>query len=73
MHRKIIIVLAFLAILVNTRSCRTHRGGKEGWRPFAWYGFSGYQAGGDWTGIVPATTTQDKPQPLKPIQGCSRK
>ena len=46
---------------------------KEGWRPFAWYGYSGYQARGDWCGVVPGTTTTDKPLPLIPAEVCSRK
>lgn len=37
------------------------RGNSEGWRPFAWYGapVGTYQGGGDWDGIVPATTSVD--------------
>ena len=53
----IAVVLAAFAIMsVNAK--------KEGWRPFAWYGYPGYQARGDWTGVDPATRRVDKPLPL---------
>lgn len=73
MHLKILLAFALLALFLNTR-------GKEGWRPFAWYGYpgvkagdnGGYQARGDWCGIVPATTTQDNPLPLIPFKACGK-
>jgi hypothetical protein len=73
MHLRILLLLAVLAVFINSRAC------KEGWRPFAWYGYPGvksgemgYQARGDWCGIIPGTTTQDKPLPLVPFKPCSR-
>lgn len=45
---------------------------KEGWRPFAWYGYPGetpgsvgYQARGDWCGVDKATRKVDAPLPLR--------
>ena len=52
---------------------------KEGWQPFAWFGYPGtapgtvgYQARGDWCGIDPATRTSDKPLPLIAPRPCAR-
>ena len=66
------LVLAFF--LMKSKS------GKEGWRPFAWYGYPGtkpgtlgYQARGNWCGVDPATRTVDKPLPLVPPMSCGRK
>jgi hypothetical protein len=77
MHLRLLFIFAVAAMLINSRACGC--GGKEGWRPFAWYGYPGvkpgqmgYQARGDWCGIVPGTTTQDKPLPLVPFKACSR-
>ena len=74
MHLRLLFLLFVLAALLINCSC-----GKEGWRPFAWYGYPGvksgemgYQARGDWCGVVPGTTTQDKPLPLVPFKACSR-
>ena len=59
-----IFLLMFIAVFLILRQ-------KEGWRPFAWYGYPGtdvgtvgYQARGDWCGIVPATRQVDPPIPL---------
>lgn len=69
-----LILVAILAVIA-LRSSTT-----EGWRPFAWYGYPGtsgagsvgYQARGDWCGIVPATRTVDKPIPLIPAEKCGK-
>ena len=52
---------------------------REGWRPFAWYGYPGskkgslgYQARGDWCGVDKATRTVGKPLPLIAPSGCGR-
>jgi hypothetical protein len=54
-------------------------GGREGWQPFAWYGYPGekpgsvgYQARGDWCGIQRATTGPvPKPLPLIAPRRCA--
>lgn len=73
MHTTILIALALLAFLIV-------KGGSEGWRPYAWYGYPGtkpgtvgYQARGDWCGIVPATIKVDKPLPLIAPAVCNRR
>ena len=81
MHLKILLAFVILALFVNSKGCGCgKKSGKEGWRPFAWYGYpgvksgdnGGYQARGDWCGIVPSTTSQDKPLPLIPFKACGK-
>lgn len=49
---------AMLFALLVVAAIFVVRGNEEGWRPFAWYGAppGTAQAGGDWKGIVSATT-----------------
>ena len=67
MHSQLLIAIVVIAFAIM------YTGQKEGWRPFAWYGYSGYQARGDWCGVDPATTKIDKPLPLIPAEVCTRK
>jgi len=60
-----LILIAAIAVLIIWKQS------KEGWRPFAWYGYPGetpgsvgYQARGDWCGVDPATRTMGKTQGL---------
>lgn len=59
-----VAVAALLAAFVLLRQ------GKEGWRPFAWYGNLTYQAGGDWSGVIPSTREVDPPIPVTPPVTC---
>jgi hypothetical protein len=59
----LVVLAAFFVMTTNA---------KEGWRPFAWYGYPGttkgsvgYQARGDWCGVDPATRKVDPPLPLR--------
>lgn len=70
----VISVGAILAAFVLINSVKT----REGWRPFAWYGYPGvskgqvgYQARGDWCGVDPATRTVDPPLPIIAPRGCA--
>lgn len=70
-----LILVAILAVAALRSST------KEGWRPFAWYGYPGtggsgtvgYQARGDWCGVVPSTREVEKPIPLIPGEKCHKK
>jgi hypothetical protein len=82
----ITVVLAAFAIMsVKIEGFRSKSGlgpsyqVREGWRPFAWYGYPGtkkgslgYQARGDWCGVDKATRTVGKPLPLIAPSGCGR-
>lgn len=68
----ILLAVVIIAYLMYNRSTM------EGWRPFAWYGYPGetsgsvgYQARGDWCGIVPSTTQVDPSLPLIPPDECN--
>lgn len=70
MHLYIFLIMAVIVALLMYRL-------QETWRPFAWYGYPGerkgtvgYQARGDWCGVIPATRTVDKAIPLIPPEKC---
>jgi hypothetical protein len=70
MHTHLLVLFAIAAFFVL-------RGNKEGWAPFAWYGYPGptagtvgYQAGGNWCGVDSATRDAPKPIPIVPAQAC---
>lgn len=70
-HCVFLLIAAVLAIAVVVSPTT------EGWRPFAWYGYPGkepgtvgYQARGDWCGVVPATRKPGEPLPIVPPEKC---
>jgi len=71
MTHYILFLVAIVAVLLLWKAS------KEGWRPFAWYGYPGdtpgsvgYQARGDWCGIVPSTTTVEKVKSINGKKAC---
>ena len=63
-HIVIMASMALLIIFLWTQSA-------ENWRPFAWYGYPGdtpgsvgYQARGEWCGVVKATRDDQEIMPL---------
>lgn len=60
----------FVAIVAVLAAFVLFARGKEGWRPFAWYGILTHQAGGDWSGVVPATRDVEPPTQVVPPLTC---